>query len=137
VLVDATDNEILRLLRADGRASFTDLGKALETSEGTIRGRVRKLVEEGTIRKFTIETKGQFVKALIEVHVEAHVHSPQVAGEIRGWEGVEHVWEVTGEDDIVVVADCQDMERLNLLIDNIRAVQGTASTRSRLILQEF
>jgi DNA-binding Lrp family transcriptional regulator len=137
VLVDATDNEILRLLRADGRASFTDLGKALETSEGTIRGRVRKLVEDGTIRKFTIETKGQFVKALIEVHVEAHVHSPGVAGEIRGWEGVEHVWEVTGEDDIVVVADCQDMERLNLLIDNIRAVQGTASTRSRLILQEF
>lgn len=136
-IVDEMDHELVRLLRDDGRASFTDLAKTLGTSEGTVRGRVKRLVESGTIRKFTVETRGQFVKALIEVQVAANVNSPEVAAKVRGWDGVEHVWEITGEDDIVVVADCPDAMRLNKLIDDIRAIPGTASTRSRLILQEF
>lgn len=128
---------LVQMLRSNGRASFTELAKELGTSEGTVRGRVKRLVEDGVIRKFTIETRGQFVKALIEVQVASNVNSPTVANQIRAWDGVDHVWEVTGEDDIVVVADCRDTGKLNHLIDAIRAIEGTNSTRSRLILQDF
>lgn len=135
--MDDLDEQLIAALRADGRASFTNLAQSLGTSEGTIRARVKRLVDEGIIRRFTVETRGKFVKALIEVQVASNVNSPSVAAQVRSWGGVEHVWEVTGADDIVVVADCPDTARLNQLIDDIRAIEGIQATRSRLILQDF
>ncbi len=131
------DRQILRLLRADGRESFTAMAKEVGTSEGTIRSRVKRLVDEGTIRQFTIRTAGSHVKALVEVAVEANVHTADIAKRIRDWDGVEMVWEVTGEQDILVVADCPTTADLNVIIDKIRSIPGTQATRSRLILKEI
>lgn len=135
-LVDDTDRRLLKLLRADGRASFTALAKEIGTSEGTVRARVKRLVDDGVIRKFTVRTAGRNVKALIEVTVEQNTQTQEVCKRIAAWEGVEAVWEVTGDQDIVVVADCHDPGKLNELIDAIRDIPGTEATKSRLILKE-
>lgn len=134
--MDDTDRRLLALLRANARASFTSLAQELGTSEGTVRARMKRLVTQGTITQFTIRTAGSQVKALIEVVVERNKDTGAVAKTIRSWEGVEAVWEVTGEQDLVVVAECQDTARLNALIDAIRAIPGTEATRSRLVLRE-
>lgn len=134
--MDAIDRRLLGLLRDNSRASFTHLAQAVGTSEGTVRARVKRLVDDGVIRRFTIRTAGNAVKALIEVNVTKNVHTSEVARAIGQWDGVEVVWEVTGDDDIVVVADCPDTQRLNELIDKIRDIPGTNATRSRLILKE-
>jgi DNA-binding Lrp family transcriptional regulator len=134
--MDDVDRKILGILRDNARESFTDIANAVGTSEGTIRARVKKLVDEGTIRKFTIRTAGSHVKALIEVSVTNNVNTAEIATRIRSWGGVESVWEVTGENDIVVVADCPNTSDLNGIIDKIREVPGTQATRSRLILKE-
>ncbi|MCA1819377.1 MAG: Lrp/AsnC ligand binding domain-containing protein [Halobacteriales archaeon] len=54
---------------------------------------------------------------------------------LRG-DGVDSVWEVTGDNDILVVADCPTTAELNAIIDRIRDVPGTQATRSRLVLKE-
>ncbi len=135
--MDDVDRRIIALLREDARASFTAIAKNLGTSEGTVRARIKRLVDEGTIRKFTIHTSGNHVKALVEVDVEAHTHTKEVADTIRAWDGVEAVWEVTGDNDILVVADCPTTSQLNEIIDGIREIPGTQATRSRLILKEY
>jgi DNA-binding Lrp family transcriptional regulator len=134
--MDDVDRRILRLLREDARKSFTHIAEAIGTSEGTVRSRVKRLVDEGTIRQFTIRTAGSHVKALVEVAVTANVHTAEVAKRIRSWDGVDAVWEVTGENDILVVADCPTTADLNAIIDRIRDVPGTQATRSRLVLKE-
>ena len=134
--MDDVDRKIMGILRDNARESFTNMAEAVGTSEGTIRARVKRLVDEGTIRKFTIRTAGSNVKALIEVSVTNNVNTAEVAAKIRAWDGVESVWEVTGENDIVVVADCPNTSDLNAIIDKIREVPGTQATRSRLILKE-
>jgi DNA-binding Lrp family transcriptional regulator len=134
--MDETDRTLLRLLRANGRESFTALAKDLGTSEGTIRARVKRLLDDGIIRRFTIRTAGRNVKSLIEVSVAQHVQIGTLTKTIASWDGVEAVWEVTGDDDIVVVADCHDPGRLNDIIDAIRELPGIEATRSRLILKE-
>ncbi len=134
--MDDTDRTIISILRDNARATYTEIAKQVGTSEGTIRARLKKLVDEGTITKFTIRTAGSHVKALVEVAVESNVQSDGVAAAIRAWDGVESVWEVTGDNDIVVVADCPTTAGLNELIDRIRGIQGTRATRSRLILKE-
>lgn len=134
--MDDIDRRLLALLRANGRASFTSLANEVGTSEGTIRARMKRLVSDGTITQFTIRTAGSQVKALIEVVVERNTQTSDVSAAIRTWDGVESVWEVTGEQDLVIVADCPDTARLNQLIDDIRGIPGTDATRSRLILRE-
>lgn len=134
--MDDVDRKIMALLRENARESFTNMAEAVGTSEGTIRARVKRLMDDGVIRKFTIRTAGSNVKALIEVAVTNNVNTSDIAAKIRAWDGVESVWEVTGENDIVVVADCPNTSDLNAIIDKIRDVPGTQATRSRLILKE-
>ncbi|HUR62716.1 MAG TPA: Lrp/AsnC family transcriptional regulator [Candidatus Thermoplasmatota archaeon] len=134
--MDDVDRRILSLLRENSRESFTDMAKAIGTSEGTVRARVKRLVDEGTIKQFTIRTAGNQVKALVEVTVLANVHTADVAKVIRAWDGVDAVWEITGDNDMLVVADCPNTSDLNGLIDRIRGIPGTQATRSRLILKE-
>lgn len=134
--MDDVDRKIIALLREDARASFTAIAEKVGTSEGTVRARVRRLVDDGTIRQFTVRTAGSHVKALVEVAVTANVHTSDVAKRIRQWEGVDAVWEVTGDNDILVVADCPTTADLNAIIDRIRDVPGTQATRSRLVLKE-
>ncbi len=134
--MDDLDRRILSLLREDARASFTDLARSVGTSEGTVRGRVRRLVADGTIQQFTIRTQSRSVKALVDVDITQNVQTKEVSDAIAGWEGVEAVWEVTGNHDLVVVADCPSTADLNDLIDRIRDTPGTRSTRSRLVLRE-
>ncbi len=135
--MDEVDRQLMLLLRDNGRESFTALAKAVGTSEGTVRARVKRLTDEGIIRKFTIRTAGRNVKALIEVRVTNNTNTSTVTKEIAGWESVEAAWEVTGDHDIVVVADCHDPGKLNDLIDRIRDIEGTEATTSRLILKEY
>jgi DNA-binding Lrp family transcriptional regulator len=135
--MDDVDRHILSLLRSNSRDSFTDMAKAVGTSEGTIRARVKRLVEDGTIRQFTIRTAGNQVKALVEVALVANAHLAEIARIIRAWDGVDAVWEITGDNDLLVVADCPNTADLNGLIDKIRGIAGAQATRSRLILKEY
>lgn len=134
--MDEVDRRILAILRHNARETYTAIADAVGTSEGTVRARMKRLVDDGVIEKFTIRTAGAQVKALVEVAVTSNVHTAEVAAKIRQWDGVETVWEVTGENDIVVVADCLDTGVLNQIIDAIRDIPGTEATRSRLILKE-
>jgi len=134
--MDDTDRQILQVLRRNARESYTNIAQQIGTSEGTVRARVKRLMDDGIIQSFTIRTAGNHVKSLVEVTVTSNVHTAEVAHQIRNWDGVETVWEVTGENDIVVVADCPDAHVLNEIIDRIRSISGTQATRSRLILKE-
>jgi len=134
--LDDTDRKLLRLLKANARESFVDLARVLGTSEGTVRARVKRLQEDGIVRRFTVQTGGSNVKALIEVRIETNVNTGKISGEIATWEGVERVWEVAGEHDIVVIVDVESTAALNDIIERIRQFPETQSTRSRLILKE-
>lgn len=134
--MDEIDEKLLELLRADARESFVDLAKAMGTSEGTVRARLKRLMEDGIIRKFTIRTAGSNIKALIEIKVETNVHTSDISAKIAKWKGVEQVFEISGENDILVVAEAQNTLVLNDLIEKIREFPQVQATRSRLILKE-
>jgi Lrp/AsnC family transcriptional regulator for asnA, asnC and gidA len=135
--MDDLDRALLRLLKDNARESFVHLAEVLGTSEGTVRARLKRLVDEGIIKKFTIQTAGSNVKSLIEVRIETNVMTQNVSAEIQKWDGVERVFEVTGEHDIVVIVDVASTGELNDIVERIRQFKEVQSTRSRLILREY
>ena len=49
ISLDALDREIIELLKADGRSSFTEIAKRLKIPEATARYRVQRLLQSGAI----------------------------------------------------------------------------------------
>jgi DNA-binding Lrp family transcriptional regulator len=134
--MDSLDREILAILRRDSRTPYTEIADRVGTSEGTVRNRVERLVEEGIIERFTVATRTGNVKAMIEVGVAVDVDTTEVSELMAEWAEVDFVWQVSGEEDIVVVADTTDTGALNDLITKARELDEVVSTKTRLILAE-
>lgn len=135
--MDDLDREIISHLRRDARAPFTDIADECDVSESTIRKRVDRLQEEGVIERFTVRVRGANVRALVEVQVEVNTLSTEVGERILALDGVEAVWELTGDFDLAVLAHADTTEQLNQVVDGVRKIDATRSTRTSVILNEL
>lgn len=135
--LDKVDFAILRALSEDARASNVSIANMIDSSEGTVRLRIKRMVENGIIQSFTIKVRGANVRAIIEVSVNEEMSTSTAASEILGILGVSDILEVTGETDLLIYANANDTHDLNRIIDSIRIVTGTKSTKTRVILNEY
>jgi len=135
--MDDLDQQILDILRRDARTPYTEIADEVGTSEGTIRNRVERMNDSGVIERFTIATRTGNVKAMIEISVDVDVHTDGLTERMAEWEQVDFVWQVSGEEDIVLVVDAADTGDLNELITQARELDEVVSTKTRLILDEW
>jgi DNA-binding Lrp family transcriptional regulator len=135
--MDSLDEKIIRILKDNARLSFVEIATKLGISEGTIRSRVKKMVDEGVIKKFTVTTASKNIKALIGVKIDININTSEVSKKIRGTEGVETVYEVSGDDDIIAIINVMDSDELNSIIESIRGIDHTHSTKTSMILKEI
>ena len=135
--MDDVDRQILGILRRDARTPYTEIADEIGTSEGTVRNRVESLIEDGVIERFTVSTRTGNVKAMIETSVDVNVNTQGVTEVMAEWAEVDFVWQVSGEEDIVLVADAADTSSLNGLITRARELDEVVSTETRLILDEW
>ena len=134
--MDDLDREILNVLRRDARTPYTEIAERVGTSEGTVRNRVDRMTSEGTIERFTVATSTGNVKAMIEVGVAVDVDTTSISDEMAEWDEVDFVWQVSGEEDIVLVVDAADTRGVNDLITKAREREEVIRTKTRLILDE-
>ena len=134
--MDDLDRAILDVLRRDSRTPYTEIADVVGTSEGTVRNRVERLIEEGTIERFTVTTRTVNIKAMVEVGVAVDVDTSVVAERMAEWDAVDFVWQVSGEEDVALVVDAADTTAVNSLITKARDLDEVVSTKTRLILDE-
>lgn len=134
--MDELDRKILDVLRHDARIPYTEIAARVETSEGTVRNRIDRMVESGVIERFTVATRTGNIKAMIEVGVDVAVDTTEVATRMAEWNAVDFVWQVSGEEDVVLVIDAADTRGVNSLITRARDMDEVVSTTTRLILDE-
>jgi len=135
--MDELDRQILDILRRDARTPYTEIADVIGTSEGTVRNRVEQLIESGVIERFTVSTRTGNVKAMVEISVDVDVQTEGLTERMAEWTMVDFVWQVSGDEDIVLVVDASDTSSLNDLITRARELDEVASTRTRLILDEW
>ncbi|MCJ2533520.1 MAG: winged helix-turn-helix transcriptional regulator, partial [Candidatus Thermoplasmatota archaeon] len=63
--MDDTDTKILNLLREHSRMKNTEIARQVNLTERAVRARIEKLVREGVIKKFTIETSPVGVEGIV------------------------------------------------------------------------
>ena len=130
------DQRILEILRLDSRKSFVDIGKELGLSESAIRRRIKNLIDNGTISRFTIEgNSSKKTSAITLLSVSSTTDTNSVASKLQDIVGVKVIYEITGQYDVAVIISAGSINEINSSIDEITRIQGVSHTHTVIILR--
>lgn len=133
---DKIDEKIIDFLRDDSRESFVEIGKKLKLSESAVRRRVKNLVGNGTIKKFTLEVgDANTTSAIVLISVDSTMDTPKVSTKLTKLQGVKTVYEITGQYDITVIIRASNITEINSCIDLLRKIPGVTDTNTVIILR--
>jgi len=125
--LDETDMTILRILSEDARASYSEIGEAVDLSAPAVSDRVSRLEEAGVIEGFTLDLdRSQLqggVPLLVTVEVEPG-RTTSVREAVDGVDAVEHVFQ-TADGDVVFHARLVESE-IDETLETIAAEGGVA-----------
>jgi Lrp/AsnC family transcriptional regulator, leucine-responsive regulatory protein len=135
--VDETDRLVVRLLAADGRMSYTELGRATGLSTSAVHQRVRRLEERGVIRGYAAivdaDAAGLPLTAFISVKpVDASQadDTPELLADVPE---IESCWSVAGDENYILKVRVAAPGDLEDLLARIRTKAGV-STRTTIVL---
>ena len=135
--VETTDRKILELLAADGRMSFTDLGKATGLSTSAVHQRVKRLESRGMIRGYgaTIdhEQLGLPLTAFISIRPIDPSQPDDSPDRLQGIREIESCWSVAGEESYILKILVPTPSHLEDLLARIRSAANVA-TRTTIVL---
>ena len=138
--LDEIDRRILRHLIRDARQPVTSLASVLGLKETTVRRRIKRLVENGVIRRFTIALDyakaGNPITVLMGVNVGS-MPGPKVAEALRGINNIVEIYTVTGEFDLILKIICRDIPCFEEIIEKIRDQAFIEKTRSFVVLNKI
>ncbi|KFM19576.1 HTH-type transcriptional regulator LysM protein [Marine Group I thaumarchaeote SCGC AAA799-P11] len=134
---DNVDEKIIGYLKEDSRESFVDIGKKLKLSESAVRRRVKNLVGNGTIKKFTLELgEENATSAIVLVSVDSATDTSKVSLKLAKLDGVKTVYEITGQYDITTIMSGSSIAEINNSIDALRKIPGVVDTNTVIILRK-
>ena len=133
---DKTDEKILEFLQKDSRESFVEIGKKLKMSESAVRRRVKNMVDNGTIEKFTVQVgETNSTSAIVLISVDSSVDTAKVSTKLTKLSDVKTIYEITGQYDISVIVRAQNITEINKCIDDLRKIPGVIDTNTVIILK--
>ncbi|MDH5462763.1 MAG: HTH-type transcriptional regulator LysM [Nitrosopumilus sp.] len=134
---DTIDEKIIGYLKEDSRESFVDIGEKLKLSESAVRRRVKNLVDNKTIKKFTLEIgEENTTSAIVLVSVDSAMDTSKVSMKLAKLEGVKTVYEITGQYDITTIMSGSSISEINSTIDALRKIPGVVDTNTVIILRK-
>lgn len=134
---DKIDEKIINFLKEDSRESFVDIGKKLKLSESAVRRRVKNLVDNKTIKRFTVEIgEENATSAIVLISVDSATDTAKVSEKLAKLEGVKTVYEITGQYDITTIISATNIAEINNSIDALRKIPGVIDTNTVIILRK-
>lgn len=137
-LLDDLDHQLIDILSRDARISNRKIGVALGVTEGTVRGRIKRLQQEGMIAFTAITSFGMADRAkLAIIGVQAEVDSVQsVAAEIAELRLVNAVMITIGRFNIMVFCLFSELDKLHhIASDEILAIRGVHHVETSIAVQ--
>ena len=144
--LDQTDWKILGILKDHAEYSTSQIAKKTLLPRTTIHNRIRKLRQEGVIRKFTVKLDNQRIGKGFVAYVLISANLPllkakkrtqaDLAAELRRLSFVERADIVAGGTDLVAIVRCKDVQEFNeFLLDKLQLVEGIDKTQSLIVIR--
>ncbi|MBC8507490.1 MAG: Lrp/AsnC family transcriptional regulator [Anaerolineales bacterium] len=138
--MDELDRTILQFLQQDGRKPFTEIAQKLDISEGTVRNRVSRLIEDDILRIVGVADPvklGFTVSSVVGVSVQGG-DIDKIGKKIATFPEVNDVIMVSGEFDLILIVYCRDREHLTTFLkQSLRPILGISRTQTFIVLSSF
>jgi DNA-binding Lrp family transcriptional regulator len=136
-VLDATDRELLALLREDARAPTALLARKLKLSRTTVQSRMERLQRQRVIAGYTITVPDEIEASLVRAHVLITLvpkQSATIEQALRRIPEVRVLHSVSGPFDLIAVVAATSIGELDALIDRIGGLDGVERTTSAIVL---
>lgn len=138
--MDAKDQELLALLRADARTSLAVLARKLDVSRGTVGNRIRKLEDEGVIVGYTVrlrpDAQPDDIRAWMSIAVEGN-ETRRVIASLLGEAGVASLHDTNGRWDLLAELRARNLAELAQILERIRLIKGISHTETSIHLETY
>lgn len=138
--MDATDQQLLALLRDNARTPVTTLANVLRISRATVQNRIDKLERDGLIVGYTVRLKPEAephrIRAWMTVAVEGN-KARQVLQALRGEPNVQALHTTNGRWDIIAELRADTLEAFDRTLDRIRLIDGISATETSILLSTY
>ena len=125
--MDIVDLKILELLKDNSRMSFNEISHSVGKTEATVRRRVKKLTEEGVIRKFTIDyaiDNKPRTRATVKLEPDFK-EIKRILKELLEIEEITNIWRLSGDCGLFMKVEIPSIEQFNPLIEEkISQIKG-------------
>ncbi|GAB1581199.1 Lrp/AsnC family transcriptional regulator [Phyllobacterium phragmitis] len=131
------DHQLLALLRENARASTAELARRLGVSRTTVQSRIERLEHRGVIAGYTVRLAPEHERNLVKAHVLVTALpklAPKVETALRGMMAVRTLHSVSGNFDMIVIVEAPSIRELDIVLDEIGALEGVERTMSSIIL---
>ena len=136
-VVDALDQRLIALLRADGRAPISQIAAALHVSRGTAQNRLDRLIQAGVIQGFTVRVRQdideRLIRALMTIQLAGKTTTAVIA-RLRGIPEIRALHTTNGTWDLVVEIGVDTLPDLDRALGTIRAIDGIRSSETSILL---
>jgi len=137
--MDEITKRILTILEQDARTSYTEIAKQLGISETTVRNRVKTLMKEGVLKGFTVRTcperLGKAITAMVGVDIGGET-TPEITNKLADIKEVSDLYVITGEFDLLLRVTCENISRLDEILEEIRSYDFVEGTRTFVVLRK-
>ncbi|MGQ4872252.1 MAG: Lrp/AsnC family transcriptional regulator [Candidatus Thorarchaeota archaeon] len=137
--LDDTDRKIISLLQEDGRMSYSDIAEVVGKTEVTVRRRVRRLLREGIIKRFTVVLDpmkmGRRICAVIRVKAMMK-QATLIAEKVRNYEEVDEAYFLDGACGLMLKVTVNDLGELrDFLEKRLGKVPGVGEVETCIVLE--
>jgi len=133
--LDEIDLKIIQKLQEDAKTPFTKIGKELNIPDTTVHFRVKKLLENDIIKKFTImvnhEKLGYTVRALLRIEIEKYLLDmfteakvKEVVEELSKVQSSELIARCDSKNEIIAIVSTRNSGELINLMETLRKKEG-------------
>jgi DNA-binding Lrp family transcriptional regulator len=138
--MDATDQQLISLLRKDARISVATLAHKLGVSRGTVSNRITRLEDAGVIVGYTVRLRPDAqpteIGAWMSVAVEGN-ETRSVIASLLGEPGVASLHDTNGRWDLLAELRAGNLAELSQVLERIRLIRGISNTETSIHLQTY
>jgi len=135
--VEELDRKIVRLLAAEGRMSYTDLGRATGLSTSAVHQRVRRLEERGVIIGYAAVVNADAIGLPLTAFVSITPLDPSAPDDaperLAALPAIEACHSVAGDESYILKVRVPSPTELETLLAEIRAA-ANVRTRTTVVL---
>ena len=131
------DEQLIALLRNNGRISVSDIARKMSVSRTAAQMRLQKLERNGVITGYSVNLSSEYLKSRVKALVMikfAPVKRKVIEEQLAAISSVTALYSISGEFDMAAVISAASTMQLDIIIDQIGCLEGIDETMSSIIL---